>query len=144
MESGGPTISSAEDAGVEQRKVDGIDAYGFPPDLAGHPLLTWMGEDYLRFVTTELLRKFAEQDAGTQMVIIKCEASPRISTEADSATGVVRDVAVEFDLTMLLRSLSGRRWRLRGVGKFGAAGLDQPEGHTLTVAFDLRSAEEVK
>ncbi len=129
---------------MEQRKVDGIDAYDFPPDLAGHPLLIWMGEDYLRFVTTELLRKFAEQDPGTQMVIIKCEAPPRLSTEADSATGVVRDVAVEFDLTMLLRSLSGRRWRLRGVGKFGAAGLDQPEGHTLTVAFDLRSAEELR
>ncbi len=129
---------------MEQRKVDGIDAYGFPPDLVGHPPLAWMGEDYLRFVTTELLRKFAEQDPGTQMVIIKCEAPPRISTEADSATGVVRDVVVEFDLTILLRALSGRRWRLRGTGKFGAAGLEQPEGHTITVAFDLRSAEEVK
>ncbi|MHB1561068.1 MAG: hypothetical protein ACYC61_26760 [Isosphaeraceae bacterium] len=129
---------------MEQRKVDGIDAYGFPPDLVGHPLLAWMGEDYLRFVTTELLRKFAEQDPGTQMMIIKCEAPPRLSTEADLATGVVRDVAVEFDLTVLLRALSGRRWRLRGTSKFGASRLDQPQGHTITVGFDLRSAEEAR
>jgi Protein of unknown function (DUF1579) len=52
---------------VEQRQIDGIDVYNFPADLLGHPLLAWMGEDYVRFIAAELLRRFQQQDAGTEM-----------------------------------------------------------------------------
>jgi hypothetical protein len=133
----------AGDVAVEQRRVDGIETYGFPSDLLGHPLLTWMGADYLRFVMAELLQRFRQQDPGTEMLAVKCEAPPRLSTEAGQHTGTVRGVKAEFDLQVLLRASSGRRWRLRGIGNFGAADLDQPAGTSVSVGFNLRSAEEV-
>ena len=67
------TSSASEGFGVEQRQVDGIEAYNFPDDMLGHPQLAWMGDDYVRFVATELLRRFQQQDAGTELVAIKCE-----------------------------------------------------------------------
>jgi len=45
---------------MEHRQVDGIDCYNFPADLIGYPLLSWMGEDYARFIALELLKRFQQ------------------------------------------------------------------------------------
>jgi hypothetical protein len=127
---------------MEQRQVEGIDAYDFPADLLGHPLLAWMGGDYVRFIATELLRRFRQQDPGTEMLGIKCEGRPKLLTSAGERTGTVRGVVAEFNLQVLLRSSSGRCWRLRGDGRFSAAGLDRPGQASVSVGFDIRSTEE--
>lgn len=128
---------------MEQRQVDGIDTYNFPTDLFGHPLLAWMGDDYVRFVASELLRRFRQQDAGCEMVAIKSEERPRLRTIADERTGTVQSVTAEFNLQVLLLASSGEHWRLRGDGRFTATGLDQAERAPVTVGFDVQSAEEV-
>ena len=127
---------------MEQRQVDGIDAYGFPSDLLGHPLLAWMGGDYVRFVAAELRRRFQQQDAGSEMVAIKCEERPKLLTSADERTGTVRGVVAEFNLQVLLLASSGQHWRLRGVGRLSVVGLDQPGRPSVSVGFDIRSTEE--
>jgi len=127
---------------MEQRQVEGIDAYGFPADWVGHPLLAWMGDDYVRYVATELLKRFRQQDAGTEMLAIKCEEQPRLLTSADERTGAVRGVVAEFNLQVLLQASNGQCWRLRGDGKFSAASLDQPGRASASLGFDISSTEE--
>jgi hypothetical protein len=127
---------------MEQRQVDGIDAYNFPADLHGDPLLAWMGDDYVHFVATELLRQFRQQDAGTEMVAIKCEERPRLLTRVEERTGTVRGVVAEFKVQVLLQASSGQCWRLHGDAKFAADGLDQPGRASVAIGFDVRSAEE--
>jgi hypothetical protein len=61
---------------MKQRQVEGIDTYNFPMDLLNHPLLVWRGRDYVRFVAVELLSRFRHQDAGIEMLAIKCERQP--------------------------------------------------------------------
>jgi hypothetical protein len=127
---------------MEQRQIDGIDAYNFPTDFIGHPLLTWMGDDYVRFIAAELLRRFRQQDDGTEMLAIKCEERPKLLTSADERTGTVRGVVAEFNLQVLLRASNSQCWRMRGDGKFSAVGLDQPGRASVSVGFDIRSTEE--
>jgi hypothetical protein len=127
---------------MDLRQVEGIDVYSFPADLLGHPLLAWMGDDYVRFIAVELLQRFRNQDAGTEMLGIKCENRPQLLTSVDARTGAVRGVVVEFNLQVLLQASSGRCWRLRGDAKFSAVGLDQPGRASVTVGFDIRSTEE--
>jgi hypothetical protein len=127
---------------VEQRQVEGIDAYNFPADLVGHPLLAWMGDDYVKFVAVELLRRFRQQDGATEMLAIKCEERPKLLTSVDERTGTVQGVVAEFSLQVLLQASSGQCWRLRGDTKFSAVGLDQPERASVDVGFDIRSTEE--
>jgi hypothetical protein len=128
---------------VGQRQVDGIDAYNFPDDLLGHPLLAWMGDDYVRFVADKLLRRFRQQDAGTEMVAIKCEERPELLTTAADRSGVVSGVVAVFSLQVLLLASSGQHWRLRGEGRFTASGLDQPGRASVVVGFEIRSTEGV-
>ena len=128
---------------MEHRQVDGIDAYNFPSDLLGHPLLVWMGDDYVQFVAAELLARFREQDAGTEMVAIKCEEQPKLLTSVDEQKGTVRGVVAEFNLQVLLLASSGQHWRLRGDGRFTADGLGQPGRASVTVGFEILSTEEV-
>jgi hypothetical protein len=127
---------------MEKRQVNDIDAYNFPADLLGHSLLTWMGDDYVRFIAVELLQRFRRQDAGTEMLAIKCEDRPKVLTTADERTGTVRGVVVELDLQLLLQASNGQCWRLRGDGRFSAVGLDQPGRASVSVGFDIRSTEE--
>lgn len=126
---------------MEYRQVDGFDAYGFPEELVGHPLLAWMGEDYVRFVGDELMEKFRRQDADAELIALKCEQLPELSTSVDERSGVVRVVVAEFDLQVLLRASDGRHWRLRGDGKFTARDLDQKQKTSVTVGFNIRSNE---
>jgi hypothetical protein len=128
---------------VEQRQVDGIDTYNFPTDLLGYPLLAWMGDDYVQFVAAELLRRFRQQDVGSEIVAIKCEERPKLVTSADERTGTVRGVVAEFNLQVLLQAGSGQHWRLRGEGRFSASGLDQSGRASVTVGFEIRSTEKV-
>lgn len=127
---------------MEQRQVEGIDAYNFPANLLGHPLLAWMGDDYVRFVATALLLRFREQDADTEMLAIKREDRPQFLTCADERTGTARGVVAAFNLQVLLRASNGQCWRLRGDGKFTADRLDRPGQAAVSVEFDIRSSEE--
>jgi hypothetical protein len=126
----------------EHFQVADIDAYGFPEELNGHPLLAWMGNDYVQYIAEELLQQFREQDAGTQMLAIKCEEQPRILTSLNERTNRVRGVVAKFNLQVLLKASNGQHWRLRGDGTFRAAGLDEPELPSTKVQFELRSTEE--
>jgi hypothetical protein len=101
-----------------------------------------MGEDYVRYVAVELLRRFQQQDAGTEMLAIKCEERPRLLTSADERTGTVRRITVELKLQVLLQTSSGQCRRLRGDGKFSAVGLDKPGEASASIAFDIHSTEE--
>ena len=127
---------------MELRQVEGIDVYNFPTDLHGHPLLGWMGDDYVRFVAAELLRRFRQQDVGSEMVAVKCEERPKFLTSADERTGAVLGVVAEFNLQVLLLASSGQHWRLRGDCKFSVVGLNQPRPASVSVEFDIRSTEE--
>lgn len=120
-----------------------IAVYGFPRDLDGHPLLAWMGEDWVSFVAAELLTALRRQDADTVMEAIKCEGRPTLETRADGASGVVNAVSLSVPLQLLLRDSRGRHWRLRGVGAFNGEGLARPEGPTHRVSFEIESSEEL-
>ena len=120
-----------------------IDAYGFPDDLMEHPMLAWMGQDYVGYVAVELLKRFQEQSLATEMLAIKCEERPRLLTKVDDSTGVVLSVEAAFDLQILLRTLAGSCWRLRGDAKFTAISSDQPTKISKEITFDIRSNEEV-
>lgn len=122
--------------------MERVDAYGFPEELTGHPLLSWMGDDYVQYIAGELLHRFREQDAGTEMLAIKCEEQPRILTSLNERTNTVRGVVAIFNLQVLLQASNGQYWRLRGDGTFRAAGLHEPGQASVTVQFDLRSTEE--
>jgi len=102
-----------------------------------------MGDDYVRFVATALLKRFRQQDAGTEMVAIKCEERPKLLTTADGQTGAVSGVVAVFNLQVLLLASSGQHWRLRGDGRFSVSGLDQPGHASITVGFGIHSTEEV-
>ncbi|HAY22557.1 MAG TPA: hypothetical protein DCY27_10410 [Desulfobacterales bacterium] len=129
---------------MEYRQVEGVDAYGFPADLVGHPLLLWMGEDYVRYVIEELLQGLRKQDPGTEMLVIQCDEKPQFETWVDKKTETVRGVEVEFKLQVLLQGSSGQYWRLRGNGRFRVDGLDHPGQWQGNTAFDILSSEEVE
>ena len=127
---------------MEFRRVEGIDTYHFPPDLIGHPLLAWMGEDYVVYMALRLLERFREQDSGTEMLGIKCEGWPALSTRVSETTGEVVGMVAEVNLQILLRDSRKRPWRLRGLGRFTADNLEQGEGKATSVGFDVKSTEE--
>jgi hypothetical protein len=129
---------------MEPRQVEGVDAYGFPADLQGYPLLLWMGEDYVRYIIEALLDGLRKQDPGTKMLVIQCDAEPQFSTSVDKKTETVRSVVAEFKLQLLLQGASGQYWRLRGNGRFRVDGLDQPGQWQGNTAFDILSSEEVE
>ena len=127
---------------MDHRKVDDIDAYGFPERLYGYPMLAWMGPDYVDYVTRALLAVFRRQDEGTEMLGIRCEGEPSLTTRA-RADGTIVGVVLELPLQVLLKDSSGGGWRLKGKGTF--------EGHDLTVpgkaggrtSFALEATESV-
>ncbi len=128
---------------MEHRQVEGIDAHNFPTNLLGHPLLAWMGDDYVQYIVTELLLRFQKQDPGTEMLGMKCEKAPQLLTSVHEPTGTVREVVAKFSLQILLQASDGRCWRLRGEAKFCAVGLDQPGSASTSVDFKIDSSEEV-
>lgn len=127
---------------MKLRRVEGIDTYNFPEDLLRHPMLKWMGGDYVRFVAVELLRRFRQKDAGAEILSIECEGQPKILPNLDRRTGTVRGVLAEFNLQVLLESSRGKCRRLHGNGKFSVTGLDEPGWESISVGFDIRSSEE--
>lgn len=122
---------------MTHRQIDGIDAYNFPEELDGHPLLRWMGDDYARFIAVELLARFREQDAGTDMLAMKCEGRPEMTTRVDDGTGSVVAVDVRVPLQILLRDTNNACWRLRGLGEF----VSDNRHPTVRVAFEIESSE---
>src|SRR4051812_19441550 len=100
-----------------------IELYDFPESLVGHPLLEWMGADYVQFIATELLLRFRDQNPGTLMLAMKCESHPDISTQVEEVTGTAREVAVRAALQITLQDKDGDRWRLQGTGTFTATRL---------------------
>src|SRR5580692_7399374 len=97
-----------------QRQIEGIDTYGFPEDLLEHSLLAYMGDDYIRYITVELLKRFRQQDDNSEMLAIKCEERPQLLTRVDENTGTVQSIVVNFNLQVLLQASDGQYWRLRG------------------------------
>ena len=118
-----------------------IQAYGFGSELDSHPLLRWMGDDWVSFVALELLSEFRKQDPGTDLLAVKCEVPPELQTRADERSGTVTEVALRLSLQVLLRDSSGSAWRLRGVGEFTGRGLagDEPPSHA--VSFEIETTE---
>jgi hypothetical protein len=128
---------------VEQRQVDGIDTYGFPRELLGHPQLVWMGEDYVQFIAAELLVGFRKNDPATEMLAMHCEQQPELSIRADERTGTAIGADATFSMQVLLQSSNGQCWRLRGDARFTADGLNQRDAAQVAVAFVIRSSEAV-
>ncbi|MEO7036666.1 MAG: hypothetical protein ABI548_22150 [Polyangiaceae bacterium] len=118
---------------MEYRQVDGVDIYDFPTELVEHPLLAWMGDDYVQYVIKKLLGKFQQQDAGTVMLAIKCEQKPDLQTSLKEAAGTVTHVVLTLFLQILLETANGARWRLKGIGVFTPT----------SVSFALNSSERV-
>lgn len=123
------------------RRIDGVEALEFPSDLDRHPLLAWMGDDWVRFVTLALLAQFRKQDPGTELVTIECEGAPDLETGAQAASGAVTAVQLRLPLQLLLRDSSRTEWRLRGVGGFAGQGLDGREPPRNSVSFELESTQ---
>jgi hypothetical protein len=132
-----------ESGPVTHRLVDGIDAYNFPADLTGHPLLAWIGDDYVQYIARELLARFRQQDAHTELLALKCESLPEVSTRLQDGTGTVSGVTMKVPLQLLLQDKNNDCWRLRGVGEFVADQLHLPSAHTVRVGFEIESAEPV-
>ncbi len=127
---------------MDLRQVEGIDAYNFPADLLGHPLLVWMGSDYVQYIAAELLKRFQEQDPGTEMLAIKCEQRPDLTTT--TTQGQVTGVVAEFKLQILLQASDKRCWRLRGDGRFCVANLHETTKTSTEIEFDIHSSEEAE
>jgi len=126
---------------VTHRQVDGIDTYNFPDDLIGHPLLAWMGDDYAQYIAVELISRFRQQDGTTEMLALKCESRPELSTSVQDGTGTVIAVWVKVPLQLLLQDKDKDCWRLRGIGEFVADQLHLPNARTVRIGFDIESSE---
>jgi hypothetical protein len=128
---------------MDHYQIDGIDAYGFPGDLRGHPLLSWMGEDYVRHLALELVARFRQQDSGTSMLSIQCDRAPSLQSTVDERTGTVQGVDLSVGLTIVLRDSNGGSWKLSGDATSRATGLGTGILST-TIGFDIRSTEPVR
>jgi hypothetical protein len=125
------------------QQTEMVDIYDFPADLINYPLIAWMGDNYIRFIAVELLRRFQQQDAGAKLLAMKCESPPKFASRANEQTGAITQVVVDFDLQLLLKSSDGKSWRLRGISRFAAHALDQTQYPPIQVAFEMSSKEEV-
>ena len=126
---------------MSPQEAGDIQVYGFGTELDGHPLLGWMGDDWVRFVALELLGQFRKQDAGTELLAVKCEAAPELQTRVQEGSNAVTEVELRLALQVLLRDSSGSSWRLRGVAEFTGRGLagEQPASHT--ASFEIATTE---
>ncbi|MGH2950092.1 MAG: hypothetical protein ACRDPC_28150 [Solirubrobacteraceae bacterium] len=119
-------------------------AYGFPRDLDGHPLLAWMGEDWVSFVARELLAELRMQDAGTEMVGLACTGEPELATRV--AGTAMTAVSLRIPLQLRLRDGARAERVIEGTGAFGgpdprtvALEIATPEEHMIAVLNEARA-----
>lgn len=120
----------------------GVELYDFPGprDL---PQLGWLGPDYTLAVVSYLGTGLREQDAGTELIALKCEAPPQLeATVKGGSRGVISAQQARFDLQVLVRDGNGQHWRLRGRMTCTGERLDM-DAPAVGMAFDLASAEAV-
>jgi hypothetical protein len=100
-----------------------------------------MGDDYTQYIAAELLARFRKQDGHTEMLALKCESRPEVSTRVQDGTGTVTGVSVKVPLQLLLQDKDKDCWRLRGIGEFVADQLHLPNARTVRIGFDIESSE---
>ncbi len=115
-----------------------LKAHGFPRDLDGHPLLAWMGEDWVRHVALALLTELRKQDPGTTMSAINCGEPPQLESRVRPESGAVTAVSLRLRIELLVGDASGREHLLQGVATFTG-----PEPRTLTVEFSVTPQERM-
>lgn len=109
-----------------------ITAHGFPHDLDGHPLLAWMGVDWVGFVALELLAGFREQDRATDMLEIGATGPPELETRGRGER--VASVTLRIGVQVRLRDGAGTERQVQGIATFTG-----PEPRSS--AFDVLSPE---
>jgi hypothetical protein len=100
--------------------------------------------DYTSAVVSNLSAGLREQDAGTELIAVKCEASPQLqaTVKGRGPRDVISAQQARFDLQVLVRDGNGQHWRLRGRMTCTGDRLDTDEP-AVDVTFDLASAEAV-
>lgn len=115
-----PDLAAADacaDRGSLRRVTLDVRAIGFPRALDGNPLLGWMGEDWVSFVTRAMVEELQGQDPGTRVRSVRCEEDPALET-CVGADGAVTGARVALALAVELRSGAGEEWLLRGAATF--------------------------
>ena len=128
---------------AEVEGTDGVELYEFPAPR-DVPQLGWLGPDYTAAVVSNLVAGLREQDAGSELIAVKCEAPPQleVTVEGRGPRDVISGQQARFDLQVLVRDGNGRHWRLRGRLTCTGERLDTHEP-AVGVTFDLASAEAV-
>jgi hypothetical protein len=123
--------------------TDGVELYEFPAPR-DVPQLSWLGPDYTSAVVSNLSAGLREQDAGTELIAVKCEAPPQLdaTVKGSGPRDVISAQQARFDLQLLVRDGNGQHWRLRGRMTCTGHRLDTDEP-AVDVTFDLASAEAV-
>jgi hypothetical protein len=134
--SAGALASSAE---LEQ--VLEVDTYGFPCDLLGHPLLSWMGSSHVEYVVRQLSAGLRKQDEGASLLGVKCQATPEMRTIVNENTGAVTSVTLSLALQVLIRSGSGVAWRLSGIALCKSSA---SESDAAQFELELQRSEQVQ
>jgi hypothetical protein len=132
----------ASGAPTECIQVNGIDTYGFPTELYTHPLLSWMGENYVDYVAQALIEQLRKQDAGTRLIAMKCEKPPELTTSLRGSAGHTNRVSLHIALQLLVQDTQATYWRLRGIAGFEYIDADDRAQQSVSVFFDLQNTEE--
>ena len=119
---------------------EGPELFGFPPpDLL--PELAWLGPDYVSVLIYDLIRGLLQQDAGTALMGVRCEAEPELKAVADPG-GVIRAHDAGFRLQLFVQDGGGRPWRLTGRWTYSGRDLGSPAA-SVNHFWELYAAEGV-
>ena len=121
----------------------GVELYDFPAPR-DVPQLSWLGPDYTSAVVSNLGAGLRRQDAGTELIAIRCEAPPQLeaTVRGGGSRGVISGQRARLELQVLVRDGSGQAWRLRGQMTCTGQRLGTDES-AVRVSFDLAGAEAV-
>jgi hypothetical protein len=123
-------------------QVNGTDLHNFPDKEDVKKSLFWMGEDYLVYLLEGFTHQFKAQDAGTEIVAVKCEEEPEFSYVASNKDGKIHGVTVKFKLQFLLLAGNKQHWRLHGIARYAAKEL-HTEDPKIDLDFELERSEQV-
>ncbi|MCP2336007.1 hypothetical protein [Actinomadura rupiterrae] len=118
----------------------GPELFGFPPP-ASVPDLRWLGPDYVSVLVYDLTQGLLRQDAGTQVMGVRCEGEPDLLPTVDPA-GVIRAHDATFPLQVFVSDGAGRPWRLRGRWTYSGRELGTASA-SIDHSWHLLSAEGV-
>lgn len=115
-----------------------IELYDFPADEDTAQMLFWMGDDYTAYIAESLQNGFREQDPGTEVVALKCEAPPHFLASVRQDTGTVTAMTVAFKLQALVKDSAGGHWRLFLTAQYQAEHLDSPKDWIIRINVDVQ------